>query len=138
MADITIESEGFDREIELSYSSDRPSVRRPYTRKPHIPEDDAVFGTASSIGGEINFVLSHEPAFYGDGIFNLHIPEIEPGKIPSDAFGHFDFSGVVHLKIFVPAELLDSIKADANWSDYVDVLFPEPETDNTEETPGEP
>lgn len=52
MAVITVTSENNDREFDLTYSSDSPSVRMPYTRKPHIAEDDIVFSRTTSIEEE--------------------------------------------------------------------------------------
>lgn len=139
MAVININSggpEGKEREFGLTWSSDLPSVRKPYTRKAHIPEDDVVFGDGeSSSGGEVDFTVSQEGVkFTGGGKLNIYLPEMESGESPAEAM-LVNATEVTNLAIYIPAELVDTVKVDDNWSAYANVIFPIPEE---EETPGEP
>ena len=67
-------------------------------------------------------------AFHGCiNLINITIPQIIPPIIGTDAF-----NTSANLKIYVPAEAVDTYKTDANWSAYADRIFPIPETVNNE------
>lgn len=145
MAVININSggpEGKEREFGLTWSSDLPSVRKPYTRKAHIPEDDVVFGGGDgSLDYFVSLNVNVAPnVISGDSVFRIHIPD-KDGEVIEFAFllSTYDISGVTNIEFYVPADLVDDYKAATGWSDYAGVIFAEPEEEETqEETPGEP
>lgn len=146
MAVININSggpEGKEREFGLTWSSDLPSVRKPYTRKAHILEDDVVFkGTEAAIP-ELNIRFDSTTNAIGgfslDGPVkvNLHVDKDTPPTLYVPDLNIEDFSG---LAVYVPAEAVDDYKEASVWSDYADFIFAEPEEEEEtqEETPGEP
>lgn len=135
MAVININSggpEGKEREFGLTWSSDLPSVRKPYTRKAHIPEDDVVFCDAAS-GGElfdIEYMVTEDAYIIGKGNINLHITTNSVKQVSFFS----DLKEMLNIqKVYVPADLVDDYKEDSGWSEYADIIFADPE-----ETPGEP
>ena len=145
MAVININSggpEGKEREFGLTWSSDLPSVRKPYTRKAHIPEDDVVFKDAESSGVElfdIEAEFDPDTNIGGKGNINFRIVADSVQQVE----GFSDFKNMLNIqKIYVPAELVDDYKEDSGWSEYSDIIFADPEEetveDEPEETPSEP
>ena len=146
MAVININSggpEGKEREFGLTWSSDLPSVRKPYTRKAHIPEDDVVFKDAKGGSeGYIDIFPTGEDSntISGTATVKIHLPSDMPEVFPYSAFeAVYNITEGTKFELYVPAELVADFKAATGWSDYADVIFAEPEKEETqEETPGEP
>lgn len=65
-------------------------------------------------------------AFHGCiNLINITIPQTIPPIISTDSFNI-----TPNCKIYVPAEAVDTYKADANWTTYADRILPIPETNN--------
>ena len=138
MAVITVESEGRETEFDRTYSSDLPSVRKPYTRKPHIPEDDVVFGDGTSGVKQIEIHFEDEItslAYFsisGDALLVIHVHKTTPPSMYD-----VELNPTSGLLIYVPESAVDTYKADEWWGNFADHIWAEPE-EETEETPGEP
>lgn len=63
-----------------------------------------------------------------DNLVSITIPQALPPIIGTDVFKDSN----ADLKVYVPAEAIDTYKADPNWVAYADKIFPIPETVNNE------